>query len=81
MENSSTRRPLVTISTQTEGNDKFCKGRDPIQSNLHPQTFPLDNNPERLPDYRKHLSKVFGEELLAKATKQDRSLTSIIKMF
>ena len=33
-----------------------------------------------MPDYRKHLSKVFGEEFLAEATKQDRSLTPIIKM-
>ena len=33
-----------------------------------------------MPDYRKHLAKVFGEEFLEEATKQDRSLTPIIKM-
>ena len=80
MENSLTRPPLVTISTQTEQTDKFGKGREPIQTNLHPQIFPLSNHPERMPDYRKHLSKVFGEEFLAEAAKQDRSLTPIIKM-
>ena len=80
MDNSTTRPPLVTISTQTEENDNLGKGRDPIQSNLHPQKFPLSNNPERMPDYRKHLAKVFEEEFLTEATKQDRSLTPIIKM-
>ena len=72
MGNQSTRPRLVTISTQTEENSNYGKGRDPI--------FPLSNNPERKPDYRKHLSKVFGEEFLAEATKPDRSLTPIIKM-
>ena len=33
-----------------------------------------------MPDYRKHLSKVFGEEFLEEATKQDRSLKPILKM-
>ena len=80
MDNSTTRPPLVTISTQTEKNDNLGKGRDPIQSNLHPQIFPLSNNPERFPGYRKHLAKVFGEEFLAEATKQDRSLIPIKKM-
>ena len=80
MENSTTRPPLVTISRQTEENDNLGKGRDPIQSNLHPQIFPLSNNPERMPDYRKHFAKLFGEEFLAEATKQDHSLTPIIKM-
>ena len=80
MDNSTTRPPIVTISTQTEENDNLGKGRDSIQSNLQPQIFPLSNNPERLPDYRKHLAKVFGEEFLAEATKQDLSPTPIIKM-
>ena len=80
MENQSTRPPLVTISTQTEENNNYGKGRDPTQQELQPQIFPLSINPERMPDYRKHLSKVFGEEFLAEAIKQDRSLTPIIKM-
>ena len=33
-----------------------------------------------MPGYRKHLSQVFGEEFLAEATRQDRTLTPIIKM-
>ena len=42
--------------------------------------FSLNNSPERMPDYRKHLAKVFVEEFVAKATKQDRSLTPVMKM-
>ena len=80
MENQTTRPPLVTISTQTEDSDNIGRRREPIQPKLHPQIFPLSSNSERMPDYRKHLSRVFGEELLAEATKQDRTLTPIIKM-
>ena len=80
MENQTTRPPLVTISTQTEDSDNIGRGRDPIQAELHPQIFPLSSNSERMPDYRKHLSRVFGEEFLAEATKQDRTLTPIIRM-
>ena len=72
--------PLVTISTQTEENNTYGKGRDSIQQDLHPQKFPLSNDTEKMPDYRKHLSKVFGEEFLAEATKPNRSLTLIIKI-
>ena len=79
MENQTTRPPLVTISTQTEDSDNIGRGREPIQPALHPQKFPLSSNRERMPDYRKHLSRVFGEEFLAEATKQDRTLTPIIK--
>ena len=80
MDNQTTRPPLVSISTQTEDSDNIGKGRDPIQTELHPQIFPLSNNSETMPDYRKHLSQVFGEEFLAEATRQDRTLTPIIKM-
>ena len=80
MENQSMRPPLVTISTQTEENKNYGKGRDLNQQDLHPQIFSLSNDRERMPDYRKHLTKEFGEEFLAEATNQDRSLTPIIKM-
>ena len=80
MDNNPTRPPLVTISTQTEEIDNTGKGRDPVQPELHPQIFPLSNNKESMPDYRKHLAQVFGEEFLAEATRQDRSLTPIIRM-
>ena len=79
MDNPTTRPPLITISTQTEDIDNTGKGRDPIQPELHPQIFPLSNS-ETIPDYRKHLSQVFGEEFLAEATRQDRTLTPIMKM-
>ena len=79
MDNLTTRPPLITISTQTEDIDNTGKGRDPIQPELHPQIFPLSNS-ETIPDYRKHLSQAFGEEFLAEATRQDRTLTPIIKM-
>ena len=80
MENQTTRPPLVAIGIQTEDSDNIGRGREPIQPELHPQTFPLSSNSERKPDYRKHLSRVFGEEFLAEATKQDRTLTPINKM-
>ena len=80
MENQTTRPPLVTISTQTEDSDNIGRGREPIQTELHPQVFPLSSISERMPDYRKHLSRVFGEEFLAETTKQDRTLTPIIKI-
>ena len=79
MDNLTTRPPLITISTQTEDIDNTGKGRDPIQPELHPQIFPLSNS-ETIPAYRKHLSQVFGEEFLAEATRQDRTLTPIMKM-
>ena len=37
-------------------------------------------NPANMPDYRKLLAKVFGEEFIAEATKQDKSLTPVIRM-
>ena len=81
MENQTTRPPLVTISTQTEDSDNIGRGREPIQPELHPQIFPLSSNSEKMPDYRKHSSyRVFGEEFLAVATKQDHTLTPLIKM-
>ena len=80
MESSATRPPLVTISTKTEQTDNIGKGQDPIQKNLHPQFFPQSNSPERIPDYRKLLAKLFGEELIAEATKQDMSLKPVIMM-
>ena len=80
MENQPTRPPLVTISTQTEDNDNIGKGREPIQPDLHAQIFPLSSNSERMPNYRKQLARVFGEEFLAEATRKDRTLTPIIKM-
>ena len=42
--------------------------------------FPLSSNSERMPNYRKQLARVFGEEFLAEATRQDCTLTSINKM-
>ena len=80
MENQPTRLPLVTISTQTDNNANIGKGREPIQPDLHAQIFPLSSNSERMPNYRKQLARVFGEEFLAEATRQDSTLTPIIKM-
>ena len=80
MENNTTRPPLVTIGKQTEDANNYGKGREPVQPDLHAQIFPLSSNYERMPNYRKQLTRVFGEEFLAEATKQDRSLTPIIKM-
>ena len=74
MAKSPTRPPLVTINTQTDDIDKTGKGREPLQPELYPEIFPLCNNPANMPDYRKQLAKVFGEEFLAEATKQDKSL-------
>ena len=62
MENETTRPPLVTISTQTEDSDNIGRGREPVQPEFHPQIFPLSSNSERMPDYRKHLSRVYSEK-------------------
>ena len=80
MKNQPTRVPLVTISTQTDNNDNIGKGREPIKPDLHAQIFPLSSNSERMPNYRKQLARVFREEFLAEATREDRTLTPIIKM-
>ena len=56
------------------------EGANQFNPEFHPQTFLLSSNSERVPDYRKHLSRVFGEEFLSEATKQDRTLTPVIKM-
>ena len=80
MARSPTRPPLVTISTQTDDIDNTGKGREPLQPELHPAILPLSNNPANMPDCRKQLAKVFGEEFLAEATKQDKSLTPVIRM-
>ena len=72
MDDNPTRQPLITISTQTDEIDNTGKGRDPVQPELNPEIFLLSNNKETMPDYRKHLSQVFGEEFLAEATRQDR---------
>ena len=80
IENQPKRPPLVTISTQTEDNDNIGIGREPLQPELHSQILTLSSNRERMPNYRKQLARVFGEEFLAKATRQDRKLTPIIKM-
>ena len=76
----SSKNPLVTIKKQSEETDNIGKRREPLQPNLHPEIFPLSNSPGRMPDYRKHLAKIFGGEFLAEATKQDRSLTPVIRM-
>ena len=79
MDRSSSRPPLITISTQTDDTDSTGKGREPMQPELHPEIFSLRNTTNK-PDYRKRLAKAFGEEFLAEATKQDKSLTPVIRM-
>ena len=79
MNPSFSRPPLVTISTQTEDTENTEIGLDPIRTELHLPITLLSSSLETMPDYRKHLDKVFREEFFAEATKQDRSLTPILK--
>ena len=79
-DSSYSRPPLVIISTQAEEPENIENVREPVQAQLHPRFISFKQPPTinaRLPQT---LFKVFGEEFLAEATKQDRSLTPLMKL-
>ena len=72
--NTSTSRPrLLTTSTQTEETDNTGKGRNPMQTELLPPVFP----PATI---KKKWQIIANTHPKAETTKQDRSLTPLLKM-
>ena len=53
-------------------------GRTPIRSDPEISIYPLGNQ-ANMPEYRKNLAQVFGEEFLAEATLKDKQLAPLIK--
>ena len=67
MENNT--KTFTSSSTQTEGTSNKGMGRTPLKSDPNFSIYPLGNQ-ANMPEYRKNLSQVFGEEFLAEATKK-----------
>ena len=70
----------ISVATQTDINttsSNIGQGREPIDKSRHAPLFEFEN--ENPPDYRRNLSRVFGEEFLAEATLKDKNLQAIIK--
>ena len=60
----------ITIATQTEDNNNKGLGRTVIRPDTQNPIYPLANSTD-MPQYRKILSQVFGEEFVAEATQKD----------
>ena len=69
----------ITIATQTEDNNNKGLGRTVIRPDPQNPIYPLANSTD-MPQYRKNLSQVFGEEFVAEATQKDRQMAPIIKL-
>ena len=77
--NNKMNNKKVTMATQTEDNTnkglvRSAKRADPLNP-----IFPRSNS-ANMPQYRKNLSQVFGEEFVAEATQKDRQMAPIIKL-
>ena len=66
-----------SISTQTEGSSNKGLGRATLRDDPDTILYPLGIETD-MPQYRKNLSGVFGEEFLAEATNKDKQLAPII---
>ena len=66
----------ITIGTQTEDNTNKGLGRAAIRPDLQNPIYPLANT-ANMPQYRKNLSQVFGEEFVAEATQKDRQMAPL----
>ena len=73
------KKTFTSSSTLTEGTSNKGMGRTPLRSDPNISIYPLGNQ-ANMPEYRKHLSQVFGEEFLAEATKKDKQLAPLIKL-
>ena len=71
MENTS--KTFTTSSTQTEGTSNKGMGKTPIRADPDIVIYPLGNQ-ANMPEYRKNLHQIFGEEFLAEATLKDKQL-------
>ena len=69
----------TTIGTQTDENTNKGLGRAAIRPDPQNPIYPLANT-ANMPQYRKNLSQVFGEEFVAEATQNDRQMAPIIKL-
>ena len=76
---SANKSSTNTIATQTEDNSNKGRGRSPIRPDPSNPIFPL-SSATNMPQYRKNLAQVFGEELLAEATAKDKMMAPIIKL-
>ena len=72
-------KTFTSSSTQTEGTSNKGMGRTPFKSDPNFSIYPLGNQ-ANMPEYRKNLSQVFGEEFLAEATKKSKQLAPLIKL-
>ena len=69
----------VTIATQTDNENNKGLGRSVIIPDPQNPIYPLSNCTD-MPQYRKNLNQVFGEEFVAEATAKDRQMAPIIKL-
>ena len=69
----------ITIANQTEDNNNKGLGRTVIRPDPQNPIYPLADSTD-MPQYRKNLSQVFGEEFVAEATQKDRQMAPIIKI-
>ena len=76
---SANKSSTQTIATQTEDNSNKGRGRSPIRTDPSNPIFPLSSG-TNMPQYRKNLAQVFGEEFLAEATAGDKKMAPIIKL-
>ena len=68
-----------TIATQTEEINNKGLGRAALRPDSQDPIYPLSNT-ANMPQYRKNLSQVLGEEFVAEGTQRDRQMARIIKL-
>ena len=75
------KNPTISIATQTDKCNNLGQGRIPLMTKQQYKPF-TDVDYDSSPDYLKNLYKVFGEKIIAKATKtntQSKNLFHIIE--
>ena len=68
-----------TIATQTEDSSNEGRGRSPIRPDPTNHIFPLSNATD-MPQYRKNLAQVLGEDFMTDVTAKDKTLAAIIDL-
>ena len=76
---SAGKSSTQTVATQTEYISNKGRGRSPIRPDPSNPIFPL-SSATNMPQYRKNLVQVFGEEFLDEATGRDKMMAPIIKL-
>ena len=67
-----------TIATRTEDCSNKGRGRSPLRPDPTNPIFPLSKEKD-MPQYRKNLAQLFGEEIVAEATARDKTMGPMIK--